>query len=350
MELKAARIKEFRLITACLAAIFALQFVAPYLATSFQKSIFTPLQLLRGALFGCLPFSLGDCLYAALILLLLWRFKKYLAQPTIPGTRTLMLLRSVRRLLGLYLLLLILWGLLYEQAKLCQQMKLPELSQLTSAELVAFDSLLIQRMNEGQASYQYPGLQACNQELASAYKKSGIAGPLKAKPSMFGKLLPYLGIQGYYNPFTGEAQVCTGEPNFMMPFLIAHELAHQTGIAAEDDANLAAYISCMESNNKHLQYSASFNLWLYVHRRVHRIDSAEATRLKEQLNPASLAQLDTLRQRARQYYTWLDEASSFLFDVYLKMEQQEAGINSYRNVAWSALAWEKQRNNIYLAR
>lgn len=348
MELKAARIKEFRLIIACIAAIVIMQLAAPYIAVAYQKSIFTSLQAVRYTFFHFLPFSLGDCLYIGVALLLMLRLIQWLRRPKKNGMLGLHLLAGVRRLLGLYLLLLLLWGILYEQPKLYRSMDLPELHDLTKEELLSFDSLLIARMNRLHATYQYPGLRQCNEKLSERYKQLRAGASCGAKPTLFSDMLAYLGVQGYFNPFTGEAQVNTGEPDFMMPFLIAHEMAHQTGVAAEDDANLAAYIACMESTQASLQYSACFNIWLYVHRKVRGIDSTVANHLKLQLNPRSLAQLDTLRARAEKYHTLLDDLSSLVFDAYLKIEQQESGINSYRNVAWSALAWEKQKNNIYL--
>lgn len=351
MKLKAALLKEFRLIAICFAAIISLQISAAYFASAYQKFVFTPLQFVRNTLCEMLPFSLGDCLYAGIIIFLSTKFVRTLVRAEIksPGL-SLRLWVLLRRLSGIYLIILLLWGILYEQPKLYEKMALPELSGLKQEELITFDSLLIERLNAWHSYYRYPGLKKCNLLLHTRYKALGAMMPGAAKATLFGNGLAYLGIQGYYNPFTGEAQVNTNEPDFMMPFLIAHEMAHQTGIAAEDDANLAAYITCMESTDTSLRYSACFNIWMYVHRRVHRIDSLTAKRFKQHLNPTSLAHIHTLRQRSDKYETWLDDLGTLLFDTYLKMEQQEAGIHSYRNVAWSALAWEKKRNNIYLAR
>ncbi len=53
----------------------------------------------------------------------------------------------------------------------------------------------------------------------------------------------YLGFTGYYNPFTGEAQVNTTVPQFLLPNIALHEMGHQIGYAKEDEANFSAYLA-----------------------------------------------------------------------------------------------------------
>ena len=43
--------------------------------------------------------------------------------------------------------------------------------------------------------------------------------PASIKPSLFSYAGNYLGFQGYYNPFSGEAQVNTTIPRFLEPFV-----------------------------------------------------------------------------------------------------------------------------------
>ena len=54
-----------------------------------------------------------------------------------------------------------------------------------------------------------------------------------AKPSLFSYIGNYLGYTGYYNPFTGEAQVNTTVPLFIQPFTTCHEMGHQLGYYAK---------------------------------------------------------------------------------------------------------------------
>ena len=54
---------------------------------------------------------------------------------------------------------------------------------------------------------------------------------------------------GYYNPFTGEAQVNTNVPAFVIPFTTCHEMAHQIGYASESEASFVGFLVIRNSNN-----------------------------------------------------------------------------------------------------
>src|SRR5690606_3819350 len=145
-------------------------------------------------------------------------------------------------------------------------------------------------------------------------------------------LMQHLGIQGYYNPWTGEAQVNRYLPSFMLPFVICHEMAHQAGIAAEDDANLLSYVVSTIAEDSLFRYSAYFNIWLYTHARLKRFDPEKASLLKENLNPKTLAHIDTLRKIRRQYNSDISLYSGTIYDGYLKLHHQKDGIESYNKV------------------
>lgn len=327
-----------------LACILLLNQLSGTVATASAHYLFTPLQTLRCFIFRVFPFSIGDLLYLGLGLYILYAvlvfFRRWRERSR--GTRLQHLLVALQAVLVLYLALLLLWGLNYEQPKLARQLEL-DTASVSPEELFAFDSLLIERLNTLHTRYTALPLEDINTTAAATYRQQHTPMKVFAKPTLLGSKLAYFGIEGYFNPFTGEAQVDQGNPAFMQPFVVAHEMAHQTGIAAEDDANLLAYIRCMESGNPTFAYSACLNIWLYTHRRIRSYDSTRAAGLKSLLNPVSLKQLDTLRQRSMAHHTVLDDWSTFVFDLYLRMGKQKDGIRSYRNVAYSALCWEKKK-------
>ena len=53
-----------------------------------------------------------------------------------------------------------------------------------------------------------------------------------------------MGFSGYLNPFTLEAHINSTLPKISLPITIAHEMAHQNGIAAENDANFMGFKQC----------------------------------------------------------------------------------------------------------
>src|SRR5690606_3678956 len=78
------------------------------------------------------------------------------------------------------------------------------------------------------------------------------------KSSWLHPIISYLGTAGYYNPLTGEAQVNTAMPGFTQPFTALHELAHQSGVGPEDEANFIAFIAGIGSEKVLFRYSAYY--------------------------------------------------------------------------------------------
>lgn len=76
--------------------------------------------------------------------------------------------------------------------------------------------------------------------------------------------MTYTHISGVYSFFTGEANINTNYPDFVIPYTAAHELAHQRGFARENEANFIAFIVCLESDNPYIKYSALINMYQYV--------------------------------------------------------------------------------------
>ncbi len=84
------------------------------------------------------------------------------------------------------------------------------------------------------------------------------------KPLFISELMPYTRISGFYTFFTGESNISTAYPDFMLPFTMAHEMAHQRGIAKEDEANFVAFLVCMESNDDYIRYSGYTEMMNYL--------------------------------------------------------------------------------------
>lgn len=81
--------------------------------------------------------------------------------------------------------------------------------------------------------------------------------PLPRQPRPLGWLLTGLGLSGFYFPFTAEATVNAALPDAGVPFVAAHEMAHQRGIAPEDEANYEAFLACRESGLAAARYSGA---------------------------------------------------------------------------------------------
>lgn len=333
----------------------------PNMVRIYNAYIFRPYQSFRNILLGNVPFSVGDILYlgggvAILVTVVRWFYflfkfkthKHYLGH---------LYIRSMITLCVVYVLFFIGWGGNYYKPSLMSYWQLDVKALQNDTSLITYDKLLIDKLNIYSRHYKDLSFNQVDKKAQEYYKaftdgKTKLHG-LNAKASIFGYLMQYLEIQGYYNPFTGEAQVNRFLPPFMLPFVVCHEMAHQSGIAAEGDANLLSYAVCSAVvKDSSFSYSAYFNIWLYAHSRLKAMDSTLANTLKAQLNPLSIAHLDTLRAIRRRYSSDLGDYSGWLYDGYLRMHNQKDGIRSYNSVVLSAWAWElrKRYNRDWLIR
>jgi len=307
--------------------------------TFYIRHIFLPLQKARSVLFNPLPFSLGDVLYLLLALLLvvvLIRLVYYLL--TFRKNRAELKRELLRLLLvpaWIYFLFLLLWGGNYARKPLSAAWSAAPVAWNDTA-LISLNRELVARMNEVRRQpIRYPGLKETNRLANQLYRRrygNRLPG-LEVKPTSLGYMLNYIGIQGYYNPLSGEGQFNRFIPLFMHPFVISHEMAHQAGIAAEDDANLLAYVLGAESTIPAFRYSAYFNLFLYAYSDLKSRDSLTAKEIFATLNQQSRDDLDTLRAMQQRYRSRFRRFTSGLYDEYLRLHGQKGGIQTYSEVS-----------------
>ena len=332
-----------------------IQYVLPAhsrVVTLYDALVFRPFQSVRNIIFSISPVSIGDLLYIVggvvlTVLVVKWlyyviRFRKHRHELSAS------LLHTVIGVGIIYILFLLGWGGNYYKPSLTDYWNLDRSEWKKDTTLPVFDAYLITKLNEHAPDYRAIPFSEMDNRARSLFKahtegKTKTYG-VKVKPSIFGYLMQHMGIQGYYNPWTGEAQVNQYLPSFMLPFVICHEMAHQAGIAAEDDANLLSYVVGTTVTDPTFRYSAYFNLWLYTHARLRRSDSTLANKLAANLNPLTKSHLDTLRDIRRRYKSEVSEYSGAFYDGYLKLHHQKDGIESYNKVAITAWAWEQREN------
>lgn len=317
----------------------------------YSAYVFQPLQLLRNYFTHYIPFCLGDILYVGLALNLLWMLVRWLyylfSLRDNHAKLGVSFLKFVTNVCLLCLLFMVGWGGNYYKQPLKEVWALDSGGRVDDSQLVVFDRFLVEKMNATSPHYRDYTFKKMERLSEMHYRQltdcHAEARGLNVKHTLFGNMMQYVGVQGYYNPFTGEAQVNRNLPDFMLPFVISHEMAHQAGIGAEDDANLLAYAICIRSEDVSFQYSAYFNIWLYTHSRLKMRDSVLANDIKKTLNPLSLAHLDTLKAQRMRYRSAYSRYGADMYDQYLKLNNQKDGIESYGKVSLSAWVWEQMR-------
>lgn len=85
-----------------------------------------------------------------------------------------------------------------------------------------------------------------------------------AKGLFFSDFVSQQYIQGYYFPFSMEANVNTVMKIMNLPSTICHELSHTHGFIYEDEANLIGFLACIYSDDPVFQYSGWLSVLNYV--------------------------------------------------------------------------------------
>ena len=85
-----------------------------------------------------------------------------------------------------------------------------------------------------------------------------------------------MGIKGYYNPFTNEANVNSKIPKVLIPVTVYHELAHKNGFASESDANFIGFFNAYNNYNTEIQYSACFFAFRYLYNDLYKMNPNSA--------------------------------------------------------------------------
>ena len=314
----------------------------------------------RQWLLSKIPFSVGDILYALLWVWLLVTVIRWIYFVRKFGSHKDRLwgsvLNTINTALIIYFLFLLGWGANYHKPPLAKSWGLParhkgDRKQRRAADMAdaaAFSGFLVPKLNAYASQYKTLPYDHIHQRAIAYYREFTDSrvktNGLFIKSTLYTVVMQYMGVDGYYNPFTGEGQVNKEIPGFTMPFILCHEMAHQAGIAAEGDANLMAYALCTRASDPVFRYSAYFDLWLYANNRLYRYDSALANSFTRQLNPLTRAHLDTLDEISRRYHGATSKATSEIYDSYLRMQHQEQGIRSYGNVMREAWLLEQRRS------
>jgi hypothetical protein len=155
---------------------------------------------------------------------------------------------------------------------------------------------------------------------------TGFAAPPKA--ALLSPVLSRLGVSGIFSPFTGEPNVNTTLPPAEQPFSAAHEVAHQRGIAREDEANYVAYLACVGHPDRDFRYSGWLNAAQYTLGALYRADPAAHARAAT-WSPAVRRDLLALKAWADRYRGKATEVGRRVNDAYLRSQGQADGVRSY---------------------
>ena len=258
--------------------------------------------------------------------------------------------------LGVYVVFNLLWGLNYNRRGIDYQLNLDQLNY-NNDDLTLVTRLVAGKLNSLQPAskltrkqlrkkkYLFSHAVTAYKNLSHRYHEINYKYP-SVKPSIFSYLGNYLGFTGYYNPFSGEAQVNTTIPLFARPFTTCHEIGHQLGYAKESEANFAGYLAATSSGDSAFMYAVYFEMFAYAGRYLYYSDSVALKEIDGNLSSAVKSDIKELRDFYRRYDNPLETAIDRLYSQYLKANQQPTGKMSYSEVIAMLIAYYKKNGKV----
>lgn len=311
------------------------------------------------------PFSIGDIFYAWILLLLLIgiiRTVRLLYRKELNKTRLLLIgFGFARTLLWVYIVFQLLWGLNYHRLGIAYQLQINK-KEYTKEEVTQLAHQLIGKLNECRRQITdtvlpAPPLDTIYREAYRSYQAVSSEYEFlnyrnrSVKSSLFSGIADYVGFTGYYNPFTGEAQLRTDVPRILIPYITLHEMAHQLGYASESEANFVGYLAAAASKDVYVRYSMYLDLFSYTQGEQVRMYGRENDfKTFETVLKQNREYMDSLvkkdRREVREFFfkrrNSISPAMSSLYDQYLKLNKQLEGVNSYNEVVGWLIAYRKK--------
>jgi hypothetical protein len=305
-------------------------------------------------LLNLFPFSVGDVVYAVVIIYLIYallRLVRLAIKKRFKDAGASLLGIVIGVQVGL-LIFYLFWGMNYFRPSAAERLNLKD-SAFTTAELQVVTTMLIDSANKSRAQLIPADLKQPNDSIYQTAKAAILAlsnssadfktySP-EIKPSLLTPFMNYLGTSGYYNPFTSEAQMNYQLPIFTRPFVACHEMSHQMGYGAEDEANFAGYIAGIKSKDRLLQYSAYYLAMQEFMHSMRYKDSLVFKQLKLKISPNVRADVKTERDYWLSYQNKINTISSVFYDNFLKANNQPEGLNTYNRMVTLVMAYYRKR-------
>lgn len=152
------------------------------------------------------------------------------------------------------------------------------------------------------------------------------------KKMLFSRLFSAMNFTGFYSPYTGESNLNVDCPACLLPANITHELAHQRGIASEQECNFLAIAAAVSSDEAAYRYSGYLMGYINLSNALYRADRDRWAEVYATLPETVLADLEYHNAYWRQFDGITATVSKKIYDTSLRSYGQTAGIQSYGTV------------------
>ena len=215
-------------------------------------------------------------------------------------------------------------------------------------------------------AWEVPRDDSLDLEKQDFYELARIAGAAYEKPSedyavftgsdkpvksllLWGEPLLYSGHTGLFFAATAESGVPLNCAVSDQPFVMCHEAAHRLGLAGEAEANFAAYVACVSSDDVRFEYSGHYKAFVYCYNKLRSASPDRARQLFDEITKEGLGDGLSLVRRdmkatSAHYDTYegtFEKVGTAVNDTYLKSFGETEGVQSYGFVVNYLLAWHE---------
>ena len=309
-------------------------------------------KLLR-LLLGWIPFSIGDLLIGTLFFAF-FRFLYRLIKTRLKNSveKLLQLLAVVSILYGCFYWF---WGFNYFREPLAKNLGFHQ-KKYTTEQLATVTKSIVKKLNTIHLTIsKNDTLVVINpytqeemyEKSISGYANLAVEYPQLAyqytsvKSSLMSLLQSYNGTSGYLNPITGEAQVNDRIPKTGYPTTICHEMAHQIGFAAENEANFVGYLAALSNTDVYFKYAAYRMAYGYL---ISELRKHDKDIFKEVILATNKGILKDFRESSAFWDQYKNPIEPFIkkgYNSYLKANKQSKGIQSYNYVVDLIISYSK---------
>ena len=159
------------------------------------------------------------------------------------------------------------------------------------------------------------------------------------KRMVFSRLFSAMNFTGFYSPYTGESSLNVDSPACLLPANIAHELAHQRGIASEQECNFLAIAASLACGDPVYRYSGALMGYIHLGNALYRADRERWEKLRSELPKEVLADLRYHSAYWSQFEGLTATVSKSIYDTALRSYGQSDGIQSYGTVVDLLIAY-----------
>ena len=285
----------------------------------YVRIIFNNLIKINSFLFSKIEIPIGEIIYIVIIIVYIYLFVKVISFK-LSDFLNLLAFSSI-----LYFLFYFLWGLNYFKPSLVDKLNIK-----SEYEFNVLDETINRVIFEINKESSF---------ISKDINKSDIFNLINTtasniKKSIIPDIFLYQKVSGHYIPFTSEAIFVDKIPLVDMPIVILHEQAHQSGYANEGEASFIAFSKAINNKEPYIRYSGYFYALINLLNEISKKNPDKLDDYITKLDKKVISDIKKVQNFWSKYSnSFLDKAQNYIYDLYLKSNNQEAGIMTYREVS-----------------